>query len=236
MTENIPHPNEHAQHSADGLDLLNTLEERVAAFREALFAHPDAVEWLEHTPGLGFEIPWSVVCCSGPDGERLTGLVVAGVFADGQWVLDAPFVLFTGTASEPGAFVAIDGAHRHISPQGSLPGTGPRRPDQITLLTELAAASAAWAANPALQAQWCAFATAHGCESIPDTFVEFRFQGACYRGLILDGTLDSDGLWDMGRMITLLLPSGRAVCLLADQADTVVMLTRGQYADIKRVG
>ena len=69
---------------------------------------------------------------------------------------------------------------------------------------------------------------------MPDTFVELRFQDKCYRGLIIDGTLNSNGVWDMEQSVELLLPSGRTVGLLADQADSVAFLTGGEHYDLKR--
>ncbi|WP_159101635.1 hypothetical protein [Acetobacter papayae] len=123
-----------------------------------------------------------------------------------------------------------------VRPQGSLPGVGPRRPDCMTLLKEVQAASRAWAAKPSLRAHWAVFSATHGCSSIPDTFVELRFEDKCYRGLLIDGTLDSTGLWDMEQYVALLLPTGRTVELLADQADSVTFLTGGEHYDLKRFG
>lgn len=220
----------------DPLDLLSNLGEDVSAAQQALFVHPELAGWLERTPGLGHEIPWTIASFTDETGRRVSGLVVAGSFTNGKWDLTTEFVLFTGRARNPGTFLAVDGALVQARVQGSVPGVGPRRPDEMALLKELQAASMAWAASPSLRAHWALFATAHGCGPMPDTFVELRFQDQCYRGLIIDGTLDSTGFWDMEQPVELLLPSGRTRGLLADQADSVAFLTGGEQHDLMRHG
>ena len=181
----------------DPLDFLSNLGEDVSAAQQALFVHPELPEWLERTPGLGHEIPWTIASFTDETGRRVSGLVVAGHFTNGKWDLTTEFVLFTGRARHPGTFLTVDGSAVSVRPQGSLPGVGPRRPDCMTLLKEVQAASRAWAAKPSLRAHWAVFSATHGCSPIPDTFVELRFQDKCYRGLLIDGTLDSTGWWDM---------------------------------------
>lgn len=221
---------------SDPLDFLSNLGEDVSAAQQALFVHPELAGWQERTPGLGHEIPWTIASFTDETGRRVSGLVVAGDFTNGQWDLTTDFVLFTGRARHPGTFLTVNGATVNARQQGSVPGIGPRRPDCIALLKEVQAASAAWAARPALRAQWAVFAARHGCGAMPDTLVELRFQDKCYRGLIIDGTLDSTGLWDMEQFVELLLPTGRTVGLQADQADSVTFLTGGIQYDLKRRG
>ncbi|MBO1329405.1 hypothetical protein OQ496_13360 [Acetobacter suratthaniensis] len=220
----------------DPLDFLSNLGEDVCAAQQALFSHPEMKGWLERTPGLGHEIPWTIASFTDETGRRISGLVVAGNFTNGKWDLTTEFVLFTGRARRPGTFLSVDGSVVSVRPQGSVPGVGPRRPDCMTLLKEVQAASMAWAAQPSLRARWAVFAATHGCSAVPNTFVELRFQDQCYRGLLVDGTLDSTGLWDMEQPVALLLPTGRTVELLADQADSVTFLTGGEHYDLKRFG
>ena len=232
-------PYSHADQPHDDeepLDFLSNIGEDVSAAQQALFVHPELAGWLERTPGLGREIPWTIVSFTDETGRRVSGLVVAGHFTNGTWDLTTEFVLFTGRARYSGTFLTVDGATVNARKRGSVPGVGPRRPDCITLLKELQAASMAWAARPALRAHWAVFAATHGCQAMPDTFVELRFQDKCYRGLIIDGTLNSTGSWDMEQCVELLLPTGRTVELLADQADSVTFLTGGEQYDLKRFG
>lgn len=236
MTHDKPIPTSRPHDDSDPLDFLSNLGEDVSAAQQALFSHPELAGWLERTPGLGHEIPWTIASFTDETGRRVSGLVVAGSFTNGKWDLTTEFVLFTGRGGNAGTFVKVDGAKVNVRPQGSLPGLGPRRPDAMALLKELQAASRAWAASPSLRAYWSLFATTHGCSPIPDTFVELRFQDKCYRGLIIDGTLDSTGFWDMEHPVELLLPTGRTIGLLADQADSVVFLTEGEHYDLKRFG
>ncbi|MFT8959083.1 MAG: hypothetical protein ABF917_15515, partial [Gluconobacter oxydans] len=221
---------------SDPLDFLSNLGEEVSAAQQALFVHHELAGWKDRTPGLGHEIPWTIASFTDETGRRVSGLVVAGDFTNGQWDLTTDFVLFTGRARHPGTFLTVNGATVNARQQGSVPGIGPRRPDCIALLKEVQAASAAWAARPALRAQWAVFAARYGCGAMPDTLVELRFQDKCYRGLIIDGTLDSTGLWDMEQFVELLLPTGRTVGLQADQADSVTFLTGGIQYDLKRRG
>ncbi|MBO1329460.1 hypothetical protein OQ496_13615 [Acetobacter suratthaniensis] len=236
MTHDKPIPTSRPHDDSDPLDFLSNLGEDVSAAQQALFSHPEMAGWLERTPGLGHEIPWTIASFTDETGRRVSGLVVAGSFTNGKWDLTTEFVLFTGRARRPGAFLTVDGSAVSVRPQGSLPGVGPRRPDCMTLLKEVQAASMAWAAKPSLRAHWAVFATTHGCGPMPDTFVELRFEDKCYRGLLIDGTLDSTGLWDMEQYVALLLPTGRTVELLADQADSVTFLTGGEHYDLKRFG
>lgn len=232
MTPRSHEPNPHDD--SDPLDFLSNIGEDVSAAQQALFSHPELASWLERTPGLGHEIPWTIASFTDGTGRKVSGLVVAGCFTKGKWDLTTDFVLFTGRAHHPGTFLKVDGATVNAREQGRVPGVGPRRPDCIALLKELQAASVAWAARPALRAHWAAFSAIHGCGPMPDTFVELRFQDKCYRGLIIDGTLNSNGVWDMEQSVELLLPSGRTVGLLADQADSVAFLTGGEHYDLKR--
>ena len=237
MTNLTPRSHEPNPHDdSDPLDFLSNLGEDVSAAQQALFVHPELAGWQERTPGLGHEIPWTIASFTDETGRRVSGLVVAGDFTNGQWDLTTDFVLFTGRARHPGTFLTVNGATVNARQQGSVPGIGPRRPDCIALLKEVQAASAAWAARPALRAQWAVFAARRGCGAMPDTLVELRFQDKCYRGLIIDGTLDSTGLWDMEQFVELLLPTGRTVGLQADQADSVTFLTGGIQYDLKRRG
>lgn len=214
------------------LDFLSNLGEDVSAAQQALFVHPELAGWLERTPGLGHEIPWTMASFTDETGRRVSGLVVAGSFTNGKWDLGTEFVLFTGRARHPGTFLTVDGTAVNARAQGSVPGVGPRRPGEMALLKEVQAASMAWAACTSLRAHWASFAATHGCSPMPDTFVELRFRDQCYRGLIIDGTLDSTGLWDMEQPVALVLPSGRTIGLQADQADSVAFLTGGEQYDL----
>lgn len=50
---------------------------------------------------LARAIPWTIASFTDETGRRVSGLVVAGDFTNGQWDLTTDFVLFTGRARRP---------------------------------------------------------------------------------------------------------------------------------------
>ncbi len=102
LTLRSDEPNPHDD--SDPLDFLSNLGEDVSAAQQALFVHPELAGWQERTPGLGHEIPWTIASFTDETGRRVSGLVVAGDFTNGQWDLTTDFVLFTGRARHPGTW------------------------------------------------------------------------------------------------------------------------------------
>ncbi|MBB2158117.1 hypothetical protein HLH33_17750 [Gluconacetobacter diazotrophicus] len=86
----------------------NTCSTSLDALVEAFRRHPSYSRLMEHTPGLGSVVPWTVVECS-HDMFEATGLVVRGSLESGTWDLCGSFRLFTTDFVADGEVLTIHG-------------------------------------------------------------------------------------------------------------------------------
>jgi hypothetical protein len=86
----------------------NTRSTSLDALVEVFRRHPSYSRLMEHTPGLGSAIPWTVVECS-HDTFEATGLVVRGSLESGAWDLCGSFRLFTTDFVSDGEVLTIQG-------------------------------------------------------------------------------------------------------------------------------
>ena len=215
------------------LSLLTSLGEAVDTLLEAFFRHPDHLRHIVATVRLGKDIPWVLAACDGGTLDA-TGLVVGGAWNGKRWDFDAGFTLFTCERMPAGEFVEMAPGKGRVRVQGTLPGTGPLRPDMKALQAEIARATARWSRRADLVQEWLFETGACEYAAFPQTFVELRFAADCYRGLVIGGEKDREGRWDYGGIVTLFLPDGRIVDLDAAQADMVEELVYGRHADLSR--
>lgn len=80
----------------------------LAALIQAFRCHPRYDRLVKRTAGLGTELPWTEVECSG-DMLVASGLVVGGSHDAGEWDLDGTFLLFSTDDLIEGEILVING-------------------------------------------------------------------------------------------------------------------------------